>query len=832
MEVGFPSGRVTLMFTDIEGSTRLLIEHGEGYRALLEAHHSVIRSAIRASGGVEVGTEGDSFFVAFPDAEAALRAAVAAQAALAGGQVSVRMGIHTGEPVLTVHGYVGLDVHRAARISAAAHGGQILLSHATRQLVGGSGIAVRDLGEHRLKDLEEPEWLFQVGDGDFPPVRSLSVTNLPSRSSSFVGRHRELAAAGALLAGGQTRLLTLVGSGGVGKTSLAVELARGLADGYPNGVFFVACAALREPSRVLPEIARVVGAPETVLAERLAGRRMLIVVDNLEQIVDTSARELSLLLKATDRVDVIASSREPLRIDGEYAFEVPPLSGEDAEVLFLERCAAAGATLPATAAVEQLVARLDGLPLALELAAARMRLLAPEQLLARLEQRLDLLVGKRDTEERHATLRAAIEWSHELLSEPERRLFARLAVFAGGCTLELAEQVCDASLDTLGALVDKSLVRRSEHTTGRRFWMLETIRAFAGERLAESGAEEEVSHLHATMIGRLVEDGSPAISGADPPPEWVARVSAELDNLRAAIHWTSARGHDELFSRLVAFAWPVTYTVGLFNEVAQWLEDAIECCPDGERTARLALALAGNAYVRGSYERGVQAAGQALALTRSLDGELAVEALDQMAINCAMLGEHDRASVLLEEALTLARSESPRDERLFLLLVNVSGTALARRDYDRALDAAQEAIDLAERVWPGLGGPPIPLLNRGFALLECGQPAAAKRSLERSLRTSLQLPLQTGIAYAFLGLAAVAAADGDAVAAARLAGTADGVADEAGLSYDPFESDLQARTLAFARAKLGPQFDDWYTAGHAADPVQTAQLALANTQPI
>jgi tetratricopeptide (TPR) repeat protein len=359
--------------------------------------------------------------------------------------------------------------------------------------------------------------------------------------------------------------------------------------------------------------------------------------------------------------------------------------------------------------------------------------------------------------------------------------------------------------------------------------MLETIRAFAGERLTESGEEEEVRRLHATIIGRLVEDGSPAISGADPPPEWVARVSAELDNLRAAVYWASATGHDELLSRLVAFAWPVTYTLGLFNEVARWLEDAIECCPDRERTARLALALAGNAYVRGSYEQGVQAGEQALELTRSLDGELAVEALDQMAINCAMLAEHDRASGLLEEALTLARSEPPRDERLFLLLVNVSGTALARRDYVRALDAAQEAIDLAERVWPGLGGPPIPLLNRGFALLECGQPAAAKRSLERSLRSSLQLPLQTGIAYAFLGLAAATASPS---AAARLAGTADGVAGEAGLRYDPFESDLHARTLAFARENLGPRFDDWYTAGHTADPVEIAQLTLADTQPI
>ncbi len=823
-----PSGRLSLMFTDIEGSTRLLIERGVGYRDLLAAHHRALRAAIQAHDGIEVGTEGDAFFVVFTEAAHALRAAVAAQAAFEDGPVSVRMGIHVGEPELTENGYVGLDVHRAARISAAAHGGQILLSRETRELAGAAGVVLLDLGEHRLKDLAEPEWLYQVGEDEFPPVRSLSVTNLPSRVTSFVGRHHELAAAGALLRNGAARLVTLVGAGGVGKTSLSIELARGFADVYPNGVFFVACAALREPSSVLSEIARLVDAPEDGLRDRLAGRRTLFVVDNLEQIVTTAARDLSSLLKETD-ADILATSREPLRIDGEHVYEVPPLSGEEAELLFLERASAAGATVAATSAVEQIVRRLDGLPLAVELAAAQARLLAPEQLLARLERRLDLPRGRRDADDRHATLRAAIEWSHDLLSEPEQRLFARLGVFIGGCTLELAERVCDATLETLGALVDKSLLRRSEHAEGPRFWMLETIRDFATEQLGRSGEDHDLRRRHATAIAELVESGSPAISGADPPPEWVARVAAERDNLRSAVRWATATGQDELLSWLVAFAWPITMTLGAFDEIGQWLEDAIERCRDPERKARLALALAGNAYIRGSYERGFRAAEQTLQLTRTLDGELAVEALDQMAINCAMLGEHDRAAALLDEALALARSEPPRDERLFLLLVNVSGTALARRDYDRVLESSQEAIDLADRLWPGLSGPPVPLFNRGLALLERGERTAARRALERSLRTSLGLPLQTGIAYALLGLAAVAAADGDAVTAARLAGAADGVADGTGLTFDPYESDLHARTLALAREQLGAEFDEWYAAGREADPFDVSTLTLAAT---
>jgi len=615
------------------------------------------------------------------------------------------------------------------------------------------------------------------------------------------------------------RLVTLSGPGGSGKTRLAVEAAAELVSEFRAGVFWVGLSALRDPTLVGATISQTLGAKDGV-AEHVGERELLLLLDNFEQVV-AAAPELSELLESCPNLKLLVTSRELLRIRGEVDYPVPPLAEQEGVELFCER-----AQLEPDETIAELCRRLDELPLALELAAARTNVLSPAQILERLSQRLDLFKGGRDTEARQQTLRATIDWSHDLLSEDAQRLFSRLAVFRGGCTLEAAEQVADADLDTLQSLVDKSLLRQ----TNERFWMLETIREYARERLAKSCEEHDLCLRHATAIAKLVEDGSPALSGEDLPPEWVARVSAELDNLRAAIAWAEAAGEDELLAWLVAFAWPLQATVGSFDEIARWLEDAIERCPDPDRTARLALALAHNAYVRGGYQRGVRAAEQALELSRSQDGGLVVEALDQMAINYAMLGEHDRAAALLDEALALARAEPAKDDRLFLLLVNVSGTSLARRDYDRVLSASQEAIALADRLWPDFGGPPVPLFNRGLAFLERGEPAAAKDCFEAALRTSLRPPLlHTEIAYAFLGLAAAAAGEGDAVSAARLAGAADALADRAGLRFDPFESEIHANTLAVARKQLGRQFDDWYIAGRKADPADIAALTLDAT---
>jgi predicted ATPase len=809
-----PDGNVTFLFTDIEGSTRLIAELGEeAYVEALAVHRRALRDAFAVHGGVELDTQGDAFLFVFADPVEALAAASDGQAALGSGPVRVRMGLHTGEARLTGEGYAGLELHRAARVGASGHGGQVVLSAATRALVVGE---VMELGEHRLKDFEEPVGLFQLGSSRFPPLKTISNTNLPRPASSFVGRERERDELVGMLSNGR-RLVTLSGPGGSGKTRLAVEAAAELVSEFKAGVFWVGLSALRDPALVRATIGQTLGAKDG-LAEHVGERELLLLLDNFEQVVE-AAPELSELLESCPNLKLLVTSRELLRIRGEVDYPVPPLAAQEAVELFCER-----AQLEPDETIAELCRRLEDLPLALELAAARTSVLSPAQILERLSQRLDLLKGGRDAEARQQTLRATIDWSHDLLTEDEQRLFARLAVFRGGCTLEAAEQVAHADLDTLQSLVDKSLLRH----TNERFWMLETIREYAREKLARSSEEQDVCRRHATAIARLVEDGSPALSGEDSPPEWVARVSAELDNLRAAIAWAEVAGEDELLAWLVVFAWPLQATLGSFDEVAQWLENATERSPDPERTARLALALAGNAYVRGSYRRGVAAAEQTLELSHGQDGALVVQALDQMAINCAMLDEHDRAAALLDEALALARAEPPNDDQLFRLLVNVSGISLARRDYDRVLSASQEAIELAERLWPGLGGPPVPLLNRGLALLERGEPAEAKRCFEASLRTSLRLPLQTGIAYAFLGLAAAAAGQGDAVGAARLAGAADAVADRAGLRFDPFESEVQARTLATSRERLGPQFDEWYWAGRDADPIDIAELTLSD----
>jgi predicted ATPase/class 3 adenylate cyclase len=486
-----PEGTVTFLFTDVEGSTRLLARLGrEAYAEVLARHHAVLRAAVGRHGGVEVDTQGDAFFVAFPTASGALAAAAEAQAALTGGKVSVRMGIHTGEPLRTPEGYVGMDVHRAARIAAAGHGGQVLVSEATRALVAGDGL--RDLGPHRLKDLSAPERLYQLGEGDHPPLRSLYRTNLPVPATPFLGRERELAQIVDVLGRDDVRLLTLTGPGGVGKTRLALQAAGELAEGYPDGVTWVPLAAVRDPALVVPALAAARDVPLSeddpgeALAKRLAGQRALLLLDNIEHVIG-AAREIAALIAKAPTVDVLVTSREPLAVAAEHEYPVSSLVRDDAVELFVERALAVQPDFRADAAVGELCERLDRLPLAIELAAARTRVLSPDALIELLGRRLDLFKGGRDADPRQQTLRATIAWSHDLLSDDERELFAQLAVFSGGCSLEDVQLVCGADVDTLGALVEKNLIRKRSDSDGRdRFWMLETIREFAAERLQES----------------------------------------------------------------------------------------------------------------------------------------------------------------------------------------------------------------------------------------------------------------------------------------------------------------------------------------------------------
>src|SRR5215211_3072786 len=463
-----PVGTVTFLFTDVEGSTRLLHEQGDRYAGLLADHRRALREAFKTHDGVEVDTQGDAFFVAFARAADAVAAAEAARTALASGPMRVRIGIHTGEPIVTDEGYVGIDVHRAARIAAAAHGGQIVLSESTRQLIDGE-TAVRDLGEHRLKDLARAERLYQVGDADFPPLHTVDATNLPVALGPLVGREQELRELVALLSNG-TRLLTLTGPGGTGKTRLALQVAAEVVGTMEDGVFWVPLIGLSDPELLTSELAQTLGAPDDLVA--------------------------------CARVRVLVTSRAPLRIAGEQEFRVEPLDAGDAATLFVERARAVGRELTPDATVEQICRRLDGLPLAVELAAARTKLLAPERLLGRLDSVLPILTGgARDAHERQRTLRATIEWSYDLLDPDARELFARVSVFAGTFPLEAVEEVCDGDLDTVAALVDSSLLRPIGDD---RFLMLDTIQEYARGRLAVLQDAGELRRRHATFFSVIV----------------------------------------------------------------------------------------------------------------------------------------------------------------------------------------------------------------------------------------------------------------------------------------------------------------------------------------
>src|ERR687891_401210 len=538
MRADLPTGTVTFLFTDIEGSTRLLDALGDRYPALLESHQRILREAFGGRGGIDVSTEGDSFFVVFRTAPQAVAAAVEAQRAIAahewpeGAAVRVRVGLHTGEGILGGDNYVGVDLHRAARIAAAGHGGQIVVSEATRALVepaAPEGVAFRDLGEHRLKDLSHPERLHQVlGDGlpaEFPALRSMDArpNNLPVQLTSFVGRRRELEGVKEAIRAG--RLLTLTGPGGTGKTRLALQAARQLLPEFEHGVFFVALAPITERGLVLPAVAKALGLPE-------------------------ATRE---------------STGEPLGLSGERESPVPPLdlpdpahlpaieglSQYEAVSLFVERAMAVQPGFQVTnenaPAVAEICARLDGLPLAIELAAARVKILAPQALLARLDRALPLLAGgSRELPQRQRTLRDAIAWSYDLLEEPERPLFARLSAFVGGFTLEAVEAVADPGgdlgldpFDGVASLTNKSLLRQMATGPAEpRFFMLETIREYAAERLAEAPDADEIRRRHARFFLGLAERAEPELTGPD-QVRWLDALEAEHDNFRAALAWAA-----------------------------------------------------------------------------------------------------------------------------------------------------------------------------------------------------------------------------------------------------------------------------------------------------
>jgi predicted ATPase/class 3 adenylate cyclase len=797
-----PTGTVTFVFTDVEGSTRLLQQLGaDAYADALAQHRRALREAFIRHDGVEVDTQGDSFFIAFSSAPAAIAAAAEAQQVLAAGPIRVRMGIHTGTPHVTDEGYVGPDVHRAARIAAAGHGGQILVSSSTASLVEGDSL--RDLGEHRLKDLAAPERIYELGGEAFPPLRSLQQTDLPIPATPFLGRQRELGEVTTLLGSGVARLLTLTGPAGAGKTRLALQVAAEASDQYPDGVFWAQLAALRDPKLVLEVAAQALEARDG-LADRIGDRRLLLILDNFEHLID-AAGELARLLAACPKLQLLVTSRELLRLPGEQAYPVPPLEPQDATELFTTRARAVDPRFEPRPVVHELCSRLANLPLALELAAARVHVLSPEQLLDRLSKRLDLLKAGRGVDPRQQTLRATIAWSYDLLDEEERLLFEGLSVFRGGCTLEAAEEVCDADIDTLQSLIDKSLLRRQ----GERFWMLETIREYATERLEERGEEDELRRRHADHFLSRAEDA--AVGGPSELPEAGVWLRDELDNIRRARGRLIASGDVEREARLAVAALWALWTRASLRELKAWLVSALERSADLDPRLRadalgaaaLAAANLGESEVAREYAR------ESLEIARERNDKRQIEwALRVLSFDEPDLDERRR---LLHECEALLR-ELGDDGGLGWVTFLLGVTLFDEGRFKEAREALYRAVAIFRglgRRWDAANAENA----IAYVLIADGQHQAARPILEEALRRAVDLQ---SVALAIEALAALGCVrvETDPGAAARLFSAAETIAEESGQRLETNYALLFVeRAAEAARERLGDAFGVEWKAG-------------------
>ena len=843
-----PSGTVTLLFTDIEGSTRLLHELGERYVQVLADHRRALRRAVAACDGVEVDTQGDAFFIALANARDAVAAAHAAQVALAKSPVRVRMGIHTGTPTVTAEGYVGIDVHRGARICAAGHGGQILVSNSTRAELGQDD-ALKDLGEHRLKDLQTPEWLFQLIAPDleprFPPLRSLSNTNLPADASKFIGRQRELDELGALLDREDVRLLTLTGAGGSGKTRLAIRLATESVERFKNGVFFVSLAPLSDAALVVGNIAQTIGAKESgtegsavALRKHLEGKQVLLVLDNFEHLL-AAAPEVSALLASAAQLKVIVTSRQRLRLAGEHEYAVPPLPEDDAVALFDVRARAARPSFRIDlerAPVLAICRRLDGLPLAVELAAARVKVLKPEALFARLELRLPVLTdGPRDMPDRQRTLRATIEWSYLLLDEHEQEVLAQLSVFVGGWDASAAEQVCGATLDDLASLLDKSLLVSEDAGTEPRFSMLATIREYARERLEHRGLLDELLGRNARYFAALAENRSEgrghgtATAPAGPNESWwLDWLESERPNLISALSWLVDRGEAELAMLLAFSLWRLWLMRRPLAEGRQWTERVlgIPGVSDLSEYSWLLAIAAEFPRFQGDHPRARALNEEAIALFRARGEKIRLAvAIEALASIMATQGEHREARALHEESLALGRElESPY--RIAYALNGLTVLAFLERDFLRMRDLANEQLVISRAKNDDMYIAAA-LHNLAEAQRHLGDLDPAALNYDEALTLSVRIGDRSTIAECLDGLADVASAMHEPRRASSLWAYSERVFSEGGEL--PWDADGAQLGIAEARAGLGSAaFEEAWAQGAA----MSQDEAVAAARPI
>jgi predicted ATPase/class 3 adenylate cyclase len=849
-------GTVTFLFSDIEGSTALLSRLGEQYGKALSDQRALMRAAFSASRGRELGTEGDSFFVVFESAADAVGCCVAAQRALAGHgwpggvAVRVRMGLHSGEPVRHEDGYMGMDVHRAARIAAAAHGGQVVLSEATRLLAGSrlpAGVSVRDLGWHRLKDIQAPERIYQVvvsGLQDrFPPLKSLGApTSLPVPPTPLVGRDGDLEQLRMVLRPG-VRLVTLTGTGGVGKTRLALAAAASLDKAFEHGVYFIALATVRDAGVMWKTIADSLdaggdGPAADAVTGYLRERRTLLVLDNLEQL-DGAGQVVADLLAAAPDLVVLVTSRRPLHLLGEHEWPVPPLEvpGEagTAEVaacgaarLFAQQAAMVrpGFTVtPGNAAdIAAICRRLDGLPLAIELAASRVKLLAPGALLARLGDSLGLAAGDAGRPSRQQTLRGTIAWSYDLLTPDLAEVFRRAGVFAGGCDLDALAAVAMADhgpgagadpLEQAAGLLDVSLITVTEGADGEpRVGMLETIRQYALEQLRRAGELDGIRRRHAEHYTAFAERAQAQL-GAPEHLTALDRLEAEHDNLRAALAWSLEAGAAEhagegeravIGLRLVQAMTTFWYHHGHATEGRQWLQRAIDSASEDAPgpLARLEHWLGVLLFQQGELDASVRALEHSLAIWRELGNrEQQARELNSLGATHRYLGHLDTARTLLEESIEISR-DIGSDTRLAAALTNLGQVESVAGDLDRASQALREALELDDNHGDVFG---VALDQQSLALvsLRAGRAEQARDLLSSSLDYVVSSG-DTEFLANTLELSACITADlGNHLRAARLAGAAEAIRQKAGMPIPQAEAAVLERFLAPARATVSPQ---------------------------